>query len=337
MSLSQWGHGELGQEMAFPPKENLTICFAHVAYRMADRFAARNTGIRHFEVRSLEELTVRVADADVVSVSMMWRNNLIARAPKLRFIQSISAGLDQYSREALKAAGIRLASAHGVNTRAVAEHAMSLILAMSRQLHIARDNQVKHHWRGMISDIGKREDELGGKTLLIVGLGRIGSHLAGLAKAFGMRVIGTKRDPGTGGENADDVFSNGRLGEVLPLADFVVLTCPLTPQTENLINAAAFAAMKPSAYLINVARGKVVDELALLDALKTGRIAGAGFDCTVEEPLPATSPLWDIPNALITPHTAGETRRYEDNVIDLLLENLDRLWRGEQELKNGIV
>ena len=106
---------------------------------------------------------------------------------------------------------------------------------------------------------------------------------------------------------------------------------------ENLINAAAFAAMKPSAYLINVARGKIVDELALLDALKTGRIAGAGLDCTVEEPLPATSPLWDIPNALITPHTAGETRRYEDNVIDLLLENLDRLWRGEPELKNGIV
>jgi D-2-hydroxyacid dehydrogenase (NADP+) len=280
---------------------------------------------------------VRVADADVVSVSMMWRNNLIARAPKLKFIQSISAGLDQYSREALKAAGIRLASAYGVNTRAVAEHAMSLILAMSRQLHVARDNQVKHHWRGMISDIGKREDELGGKTLLIVGLGRIGSHLAGLGKAFGMRVIGTKRDPGAGGENADDVFSNGRLYEVLPLADFVVLTCPLTPQTENLINAAAFAAMKPSAYLINVARGKVVDEPALLEALKTGRIAGAGLDCTVEEPLPATSPLWDIPNALITPHTAGETRRYEDNVIDLLLENLDRLWRGEQELKNGIV
>jgi phosphoglycerate dehydrogenase-like enzyme len=124
---------------------------------------------------------------------------------------------------------------------------------------------------------------------------------------------------------------------VLPLADFVALTCPLTPQTEGLINARAFAAMKPSAYLINVARGKVVDEAALVDALQTGRIAGAGLDCTVEEPLPAASALWDIPNALITPHTAGETRRYEDNVIDLLLENLDRLWRGEQELKNGIV
>ena len=158
---------------------------------------------------------------------------------------------------------------------------------MTRQLHFARDNQVKHHWRGMVPDLDKREDELGGKTLLIVGLGRIGSHLARLAKAFGMRVIGTKRDPGSGGGNADDVFSQGRLGEILPLADFVALTCPLTPQTEGLINAQALARMKPSAFLINVARGKVVDEAALIAALGEGRIAGAGLDCTVEEPLPA--------------------------------------------------
>ena len=321
----------------FPRKENLTICFAHVAYRMADRFALRGTGIRHFQVNTIEELTVRIADADVLSVSMMWRNSLVQRAPKLKFIQSISAGTDQYSRDALKAAGIRLASGQGVNARAVAEHAMSLILAMTRQLHLARDNQVKHHWRGMISDLSKREDELGGKTLLIVGLGRIGSHLAGLARAFGMRVIATKRDVASGADAADAVFSDTALIEHLPEADFVALTCPLTPQTEGLINARALAAMKPSAYLINVARGRVVDEPALIKGLEEGRIAGAGLDCTVEEPLPAASPLWDIPNVLITPHTAGETRKYEDNVIDLLLENLDRLWRGEAELKNGIV
>ena len=119
--------------MTFPSKNELTICFAHVAYRMADRFAARKTGIRHFQVSSLEELTVRIADADVVSVSMMWRNNLIARAPKLKFIQSISAGTDQYQREALKAAGIRLASAQGVNARAVAD-GVSKILPVD--LHI---------------------------------------------------------------------------------------------------------------------------------------------------------------------------------------------------------
>src|SRR4029078_9443 len=110
------GASQRGGEMTgFPAKEELTIVFAHVAYRMAERFAARNTGIRHFQVNSLEELTVRIADADVVSVSMMWRNNLISRAPKLKFIQSISAGTDQYSREALKAAGIRRASAPGVH------------------------------------------------------------------------------------------------------------------------------------------------------------------------------------------------------------------------------
>src|SRR2546423_10883820 len=207
-AVSGPGHG------MFPKKHDLTICLAHVAYRMAERFAARNTGIRHFQVNSLEELTVKIADADVVSVSMMWRNNLISRAPKLKFIQSISAGTDQYQREALKAAGIRLASAQGENARAVAEHAMSLILAMSRQLHFARDNQAKHHWRGMISDLSNREDELGGKTLLVVGLGRIGSHLAGLARALRMRVIAIKSSSGRRGENAGDVFSHSSIRAV---------------------------------------------------------------------------------------------------------------------------
>ena len=120
----------------------------------------------------------------------------------------------------------------------------------------------------------------------------------------------------------------------LAQADFVALTCPLTPATTNLIDAKALAAMKPSSYLVNVARGKVVDELALLEALDQERIAGAALDCTWEEPLPPTSALWAMPNVLITPHTAGETRRYEDNVIDLLLENLGRLWRGEAVLRN---
>ena len=151
-----------------------------------------------------------------------------------------------------------------------------------------------------------------------------------------MRVIATKRDPASGASAADAVFSQDRLRELLPQADVVALTCPLTPETERLINAQALAAMKPSAILVNVARGKVVDEPALIEALAGKRIAGAGIDCTVEEPLAAASPLW-APNVLITPHTAGETRAYEDNVIDLLLENLDRLWRGETELRNHVV
>ena len=320
-----------------PRREDLTICFAHVAYRMAERFAARGTNIKHFQVNAREELVSRIGEADVLCVSMLWRSELIERAPKLAFIQSISAGTDQYSRDSLKIAGIRLASAQGVNAAAVAEHAMALVLALARQLHLARDNQRARHWRGMISDLTQREDELGGKTLLIVGLGRIGVHLARLARAFGMRVIATKRDVSAGEGLADAVFPPDRLTEQLADADVVVLTCPLTTQTEGLIDARALAAMKPSALLINVARGRVVQEAALIAALAEKRIAGAGIDCTVEEPLPASSPLWALDNAIITPHAAGETRRYEDNVIDLLLDNLERFWRGEAELRNQVV
>lgn len=320
-----------------PARDKLTICFAHVAYRMGERFALRNTGLGWFEVRSLDDLKARVAEVDVLLCSGLWRNELIPAAGRLAFIQSISAGTDQYSREALRTAGIRVTSAQGVNERAVAEHAVALILALARQIPQARDNQAAKTWRGMIGDISKREDELGGKTLLIVGMGRIGSRLATLAKAFDMRVIAVRRDPSKGAGAADKVVGEEELLTILPQADYVALTCPLTPETEDLIDTNALAAMKPSAYLVNVARGRVVNEPALIEALDNKRIAGAALDCVWEEPLPGASALWRAPNVLITPHTAGETRRYEDNLIDLLLENLERLWRGEAVLKNQVV
>src|SRR5262245_48337082 len=177
---------------------------------MAERFALRTTGIRHFQVGTIEELTARIGEADLLCVSMLWRNQLIAQAPRLAFIQSISAGTDQYSRDALQQAGIRLASAQGVNSEAVAQHAMALILALARQLHLARDNQAKRHWRGMIADLERREDELGGKTLLVVGLGHIGARLAVMARAFDMQVMAIKRDVSTGGSAADAVFAPHR-------------------------------------------------------------------------------------------------------------------------------
>lgn len=320
-----------------PSKENLTICFAHAAYRMKDRFELRKTGIRNFEVRAYDDLVKRIGEADVVLASGMWKNDLIAHAGKLKFIQSISSGMDQYSREQLGARGIRLASAAGVNARAVAEHAIALILAVFRRLPEARDNQHARTWRGMLGDLTQREDELGGKTLLIVGMGRIGSHLAMLARAFGMKVIGIRRDPAQGANGADAIHGMGELVKLVPQADIVALACALTPETTGLMSAAAFAAMKPSAVFVNVARGKVADEAALIDTLRNNRIWAAAIDVTAEEPLPAESPLWTLPNAFVTPHTAGETRAYEDNVLDILMENLDRLWRGEKTLRNQVL
>jgi phosphoglycerate dehydrogenase-like enzyme len=320
-----------------PAKDELVICFAHVAYWLHERFSALDTGIKSFAVRDPETLEARVGEADVLVISGLWQSGFLERAKKLRFIQSIGAGTDQFPRAELARRGIRLASARGVNYRAVAEHAMALILALSRRLPEARDNQARCLWRGMIGDPSRREDELGGKTLLIVGLGQIGGRLAELAKAFDMRVVGLRRHPAAGRGGADVVHATSDLGSLLPEADFVALTCPLTTETENLIDAAALARMKPSASLVNVARGRVVDEAALIEALAAGQIAGAGLDVTAEEPLAPSSPLWEMPQVLITPHTAGETSRYEDNVIEILRDNLERLARGEAELRNQVV
>jgi len=323
--------------MMLPSKSDLIVCCAHSAYQIHNELAARNAGIKSFPIAVRDELPQRLGEADVLVVSGFWRNDLLEAAPKLKFIQSIGAGTDQFDRGLLRERGVRLASAQGVNERAVSQHAMALILAMARRLPEARDNQARHLWRGMISDLTRREDELTGKTLMIIGLGRIGGRLARLAKAFDMEVIGVRRDPGAGANGADSVHRFDRLPELLPRADFVALTCPLTPETKNIIDADALARMKRGAVLVNAARGKCVDEDARVAALRRGDISGAAIDVTAEEPLASSSPLWDLPNVFVTPHTAGETRSYEKNVVDILIENLNRLWRGETSLQNQIV
>src|SRR5215469_5860815 len=203
------------------PADKLTICFAHVAYRLQQRFALQNTGIASFEVRDAETLAARLPEADVLVISGLWGNSLLEQAGRLRFIQSIGAGTDQFPRDELARRGIRLASAAGVNARAVAEHGIALILALARRLPEARDNQAKRVWRGMIGDLTLREDELGGKTLLLVGLGQIGNRVAQLAKAFDMRVLAFRQNPAAGPGAADAVHATRDFKSLLPEADFV--------------------------------------------------------------------------------------------------------------------
>jgi D-2-hydroxyacid dehydrogenase (NADP+) len=321
----------------FPSRDVLTIGFAHVAYRAAEEFAARRTGLAHFEVRTFEELERQAPEADVLVVSGLWRNTLLATGAKLRFVQSFSAGTDQYDKALFRKYGVRLANAQSANERAVAEHAIALILTLTRQLHLARDNQRSRQWRGMIGDRALREQELGGKTLVIVGLGRIGMRLAALARSFDMRVIGVRRTARPEPELADQVIARADLAQALAQADVAALTCPLTAETEGLIGAAALNALKPGALLINVARGKIVDQAALIAALADGRVRAAALDCFPEEPLPPESLFWALPNVLVTPHTAGETGLYETNVVDILMDNIERLLRGETALRNEVV
>jgi phosphoglycerate dehydrogenase-like enzyme len=202
---------------------------------------------------------------------------------------------------------------------------------------VARDNQRKHHWRGMLSNLSEREDELAGRTVLIIGMGAIGQRVARLAKAFDMKVIGVRRNPAAIAGIVDEAHAPAALPALWACANFVVLTCPLTDETANIVDAAALNAMADDAHLINMARGGCVDEAALVEGLRAGKIAGAGIDVTVEEPLAEDSPLWDFDNVILTPHTGGETRHYEENVVDILIDNLGRLERGETELYNQIV
>ncbi len=321
----------------FPNADATTVHFAHVAYRMEERYELRSPKVNYFQTWSAEDTMERISDADVFVVSGFWDNDLLKNAGKLKYIQSIGAGYDQFTLDELKERGIQLANASGVNQNAVAEHAMSLILGLNRHIHTGRDNQRNHVWRGMLGDLSKREDELIGKTIVIVGIGAIGSRLARFAKAFDMKVLATKRNPNTAEGPADEVVTPDKLAEIVPDADFVALTCPLTPETTNLVDSSFLESMKSSAYLINVARGGCVNEPALEAALKSGAIAGAGIDHFWDEPLLENSPFWDMENVIITPHTGGETRLYEERVLDILDDNLGRLWAGNNDLRNLIV
>ncbi|MCB1738889.1 MAG: D-2-hydroxyacid dehydrogenase [Gammaproteobacteria bacterium] len=320
-----------------PEPASTRIRFAHPVYRLHERFALRASRTQHAQTFDPTRLSEDLADAHVLVISGWWREELLAHAPRLRYIQICAAGHEQFDTNALRARGIRLCNAAGVNANAVSEHALGLMLTLTRQLHLARDNQRHRHWRPLIADPDHREDELPGKTVLIVGAGRIGTRLARLCRALQTTVIGIKRDVREHDPAFDEVHPPEAFQAQLPRADFIVLCCPLTDQTRDLLDADAFMLIRPHAYLINVARGGCVDEAALLHALNSGELRGAAIDVSVHEPLPPTSPLWTAPNLVITPHSGGETPAYEDRVLDVLEENLERLWRGETNLRNAIV
>lgn len=321
-----------------PPSDVLRIVFARSRYDLRAVFDRQNTGIATVEARDVDDLLTLLPSADVLVVGGGWKNAWLPTASRLRFVQSISSGTNQFDLDAFRARHIALASAQGVNTNAVSDHAMGLLLALARQLphHMRQQQRRVWHPGPAPADMAAREDELAGKTVLVVGLGAIGDRVARLARAFDMQVLGVRRDPDKGG-SADEIHGFSRLPDLLPRADAVVLCCPLTQETRHLIDARTVRQMKPGAWLVNVARGGCVDEPVLIDALAEGRIAGAALDVADPEPLAQNSPLWTLPNVLVTPHRACETRRYEENLLSILLRNLGKLRTGDPALVNRVV
>jgi D-2-hydroxyacid dehydrogenase (NADP+) len=272
-----------------------------------------------------EEIAVKAARAEVY-LAGHWSDEVWQGAPRLRWVQSWGAGVEWLLTPGFADSPIMLTNAQGVYAIPIAEHVIALMLCFSRGLNHLVRNQEQRQWRH------SRVTELHGSTLGVVGLGGIGAEVARRGKCLGMRVIATRRRPERPSDSADEVRGPEDLPWLLGESDYVALCAALTPGTRHLIGAPELAAMKSSAYLINIGRGGLVDEDALVAALESGGIAGAGLDVFAQEPLPTESRLWDLPNAVITPHLAGSSPRSHDRLIDLFCENLRRYLAGEQLL-----
>jgi phosphoglycerate dehydrogenase-like enzyme len=251
-------------------------------------------------------------------------------ASQLKWIQAPSAGVGHLLFPDLVASPVILTNARGVHAEPMAEHVMAMMLALVRKIHRARDYQIKGEWAQ--DELWKEEpllDEIGGRTLGIVGLGAIGQALAMRARAFGMRVIGLRRHAaGALPGGVDEARGPDDLPWLLAQSDFVANCLPSTAKTKHLLDAPAFAAMKPGSYLFNVGRGSTIDEAAMIAALRAGRLAGVGLDVTDEEPLPASSPLYRMPQVLLTFHVAGASRRFWDRAAGLFEDNVERYLDG---------
>jgi D-2-hydroxyacid dehydrogenase (NADP+) len=272
-----------------------------------------------------------IVDADVL---MAWsiRPEQIALAKKLRWIHSPAAAVNQLMFPELVNSEIVLTNAREVHGPVVAEHVIALIFALAKKIPGSALLQAKRVWgQQILWDEVPRVREVAGATLGIVGLGSIGRALARSAKALGMRVMAVREHPEKGSEGADAVFGPAQVDEVFRQADYVVLAAPVTDSTTAIANARHLAQMKPDACLINVGRGALVDEAALAAALREKRIGGAALDVFPKEPLPGDSPLWDVPNLLITPHTAALTEKLWERHYTLFSENLRR-YLGRQAL-----
>jgi phosphoglycerate dehydrogenase-like enzyme len=261
-----------------------------------------------------------------VMFTLSLRKEQFAIAQKLRWIHSPSAAVHQFLFPELVESDVALTNSREVHGPVVAEHVMALIFALAKKIPQAVQLQQKSTWGqdAMVND-GSRLRELAGSTLGLIGLGSIGMRVARMASAMGMRVIAVREHVEKGSpEGVEAVFAPSQLNEVLSQSDFVVLAAPLLTATEKLINAQRLACMKRDAYLINVGRGPLLDEVALAQSVGARQIAGAALDVFDHEPLPPDSPLWSVPNLLITPHTAGLTDKLWQRHYELFSDNLRR-------------
>ena len=294
----------------------------------AERLRREFPQVEVVHLPNYDRVTEEIGDADI-AISWSLRGEQIKAAKKLKWIHSTATAVHALMSPELRESEIIVTNARDVHGPVVAEHALTLAFALAKRLPQAMRYQQRKHWAQQ--DLWAQEPrprELNGAVMTIIGLGGIGRPLARLASAVGMHVIGVREHPEHGGD-VEEVYGFDELNEALAKAEFVVLAIPVTPKTHHLMNAERLAQLRPDAYLINVGRGVLIDEEALVAALRKKSFAGAALDVTEHEPLPPESPLWEMENVLITPHIAGLTEFMWERHYGHYAENLRRFLAGE--------
>ncbi len=282
---------------------------------------------RRGDFASKEQFNALLADAEVI-YGLRLPKNVLARAPKLKWVQTVFAGVDRFLDNEVWQSSVIITSMSGIHATPVGELVLELMLMFVKQAPLHFQLKQEKQWKRFTTTV------LCSKTVGILGLGRIGREVARLAKAFGMKVVATRRSAKriARARYVDIVLPPQRLPQLLSESDFVVLTLPLTPETNKLIGERELRTMKSTAYLINVARGGIVDEEALIRALDEHWIAGAGLDVFATEPLPTDSRLWEFPNVIFSPHVAGLIEDYNMRATEVFCENLRRYLNGKKLL-----
>lgn len=275
----------------------------------------------------LEKIAAAFTDIDLY-IGRGRHIELLTNSPRLRWVQTLTAGADRVSFSDMKERGIIVTNGSGIHAENLSEHIMAFILSFARGFHLLRSFQARHEW---VKDIPNFE--LTGQRLCIVGLGNIGLVLADRASRIGMRVTGVRRRDLPIPSYVESIATLETMNQLLPEADHVAICLPLTSRTAGLFDAEQLARMKPGAYIYNIGRGEIIDQDAMIQALRSGYLAGAGLDVTTPEPLPPDNPLWDMENVFITCHSGGTSTRRFDRFIDLLIDNIER-YRSDRELLN---
>lgn len=281
-----------------------------------------NSGVRVFHTPTLEDMEAQIAEADVI-LSLNFSDGLLHRAKKLVWFQSVGAGVNHLLTEDFVKRGVLLTNARGNHAIPVSEHAFALLLALTRRLYLCHgEENILDRWDRV------QGDELCGGVLGVLGMGNIGREVARKAKAFGMTVRGFDEVPSFL-PYVDQMLLGGQVQEFFRGLDAVVITAALTSTTAGIVNNEHISLMNRGSYVVNVARGPLLVEQDLIEAVGDGRLTAAGLDVFDEEPLPADNPLRSIPNVVLTPHIGGFNPRYADRVITLFTENFRRWSRGE--------